>query len=79
MRVGEVLVHLQRIGKLDCGLLVLAAGLVSLATIQVLVLAHVGIATASGCEKERERYNQRRRDPGGLCMKLFEHGPIPHL
>ena len=67
VRVAEVLVHLQRIEELHGSLFVLAGGLIPLAALQVLLLAHVRVAAASGGEDQRQRYHHRR-GPGNLHL-----------
>ena len=48
MSFGEVLVDLQRVGKLNGGFPVFSLGAILLPAFQILMLAHIGIAEAPG-------------------------------
>jgi hypothetical protein len=60
MRVGEVLVDLQSVRELDHGFLILPISFVSLAALEVLMLAYVGVVIATGGESESQRYGGYR-------------------
>ncbi len=59
MRIGIVLVDLQRICELDGGFPVLALGAIPLSALQILLLADVRIAVTSGQYSGRDKEHEQ--------------------